>query len=247
VELNEKRAKMDDIQAHLDRALKKIQKYKQRKKRVLEPIIYTEWPQLYNSLNEQLVLWKKDKFTDQEINKVPIIAHILQSLVTMSQSQIIYIFGRLRTMPEEVIKELESSKEMLKAIEAAKNTLEQQNQELSKQFNALNNQVQLLEGDNTRLKDQVNSPSNKQQEDASKQMVAVEADSGSVMIRMKQLNKQTKEEKHAKDDNKKEPKVSKKLKAALFAEKQHQNIHEHLLDELKTTTTLLNDTLVEKK
>jgi len=108
----------------------------------------------FNALNGKLTTMKKNQVIPEELPHVRMIAYIVQNLIIMSRSEIIYTFGKIRTMPEEIIQERDSLKEMAKNMEITKLSLEQENADLTTQNCTLNQKVINLERENTKLRDE---------------------------------------------------------------------------------------------
>jgi len=213
-------------------AQQKIIKYTQRKKdKHAEPILFFEWPLFFNALNVKLTSIKKDHVTPEELPHVQMICCILQNLITMSRTEIIYIFGKIRTMPVEIIKERDSLKELIKTMEITKLSLEEENLDLSTKSSILNQKLFNLERENTNLRDELNYMQSSGE--ITRQPEIIEENDP---VNLKNLKKQLKEKLESKQSKKKN----------LLAVQQHQTINDNLLDELALTTKILNQTLSEK-
>jgi len=156
LQLQQANNKLDITLSLYEVAQQKILKYTQRKKaKEAEPTLYYEWDLFFNALNGKLTTMKKNQVIPEELPHVRMIAYIVQNLIIMSRSEIIYTFGKIRTMPEEIIQERDSLKEMAKNMEITKLSLEQENADLTTQNCTLNQKVINLERENTKLRDEV--------------------------------------------------------------------------------------------
>jgi len=225
--------------------------------------VYSSWDDFMEAFNLELNERKKDELIDpEEIQVMRLITAILQIILPMNKSQLIYIYNKSRRLPLSLIQECDLLKERITHLENEKDVqkneyelLKKEKENIAEQLAQLQKEHKILERDLNHYKMQIQAIG-----EGSKELAIILQDLDECLARVKEdysedldyLSKQIQETHSAKfkatEDHKKLTLEMKQLKDKLQLQSQlsPQNVQGRLLDELRTVTDMLNAALVEK-
>jgi len=201
-----------------------------------DTMLLTSWEDYISKVNKKLNLYKKDILSPDEISQVKFVSLVIQKMVTYTPQQIAYIFDRTRTLPEELLEKVQIFETKLNSCLLEKTNFENQLIQLTEENKENSKKYEDQDFECNKLKEEIIHLNIKLQEAAT-----VEKNHQSDHSVMDKFKKQVKEVYAPKFKIEDLSKKKKKEKEA-----QQQLIQDHLMEELKTTTVLLNETLEER-
>jgi len=221
-ELHQKQLQLEKIQHNFHN---KIDKYKKIMKNEEEDVLVTSWEDWFSKINKKLVLYKKENLSSTEINQVKVVSFIIQELVTLSPEYLMFILDRARTVPEELMEKIHILEQKLDSCTLERNNLENQLGHVSEDKTNWTQKFEAQDQECNKLREEISNLNVKIQESAEIKQEH-EKDKDKFKVKIPKFKLDDKEKKKWKEN-----------------QKQQQIIQDHLIEELKTTTGILNDTL----